>query len=99
MVFKRLALIGALAVCSANANAVNADEAKTQVIASVSGVSTYSADPTLQHGIKLILESQAAREQKLRRQEVKPATQERVVRTHKDLDGVMILGGSASLPM
>jgi len=97
MVFKRLALVGALVICSANA--VNAEEAKTQVIASVSGVSTYSGDSTLQHGIKLILEAQAAREQKLRRQEVKPATQERVVRTHKDLDGVMILGGSASLPM
>jgi len=97
MVFKRLALVGALVVCSANA--VNAEEPKTQVIASVSGVSTYSGDATLQHGIKLILEAQVAREQKLRRQEVKPATQERVVRTHKDLDGVMILGGSASLPM
>ncbi len=97
MVFKRLALMGALVICSANA--VNADETKTQVIASVSGVSTYSGDSTLQNGIKLILEAQAAREQKLRRQEVKPATQERVVRTHKDLDGVMILGGSASLLM
>ena len=97
MVFKRLAFMGALIISSASA--VNADEAKTQVIASVSGVSTYSGDSTLQHGIKLILEAQAAREQKLRRQEVKPASSERVVRTHKDLDGVMILGGSASLPM
>ncbi len=97
MVFKRLALVGALAVCTATA--VNADEAKTQVIASASGVTTYSGDPTLQHGIKLILEAQAARAQKLRRQEIKPAPQERVVRSHKDLDGVMILGGSASLPM
>lgn len=97
MVFKRLALVAALAVSSANA--VNADEARTQVIASASVVSTHSFDPTLQDGIKLILESQAAREQKLRRQEIKPAPQERVVRTHKDLDGVMILGGSASLPM
>ncbi|MBS2000857.1 MAG: hypothetical protein U0103_02020 [Candidatus Obscuribacterales bacterium] len=97
MAFKKFALIAALAVCSATA--VNADESKTQVIASASGVSTYSGDPTLQHGIKLILEAQVAREQKLRRQEMKPAPQERVVRTHKDLDGVMILGGSASLPM
>src|ERR1700712_1363337 len=97
MVFKRFALVGALVICSANA--VNADETKTQVIASVSGVSTYSGDSTLQHGIKLILEAQAAPEEKMRRQEVKTATQERIVRTHRNLDGVMILGGSASLPM
>lgn len=97
MVLRKLAVVGALMLCLASA--ANADEAKTQVIASVSGVSSYSGDSTLQNGIKLILEAQAAREQKLRRQETKPASSERVVRSHKDLDGVMILGGSASVPM
>ena len=98
MVFKRIALLVALVICSAS-SAVNADESKTQILASMSGVTNYSGDPDLQNGIKLILESQVAREQKLRRENVKPATQERVVRTHKDLDGVMILGGSPALPM
>ncbi|MFX5957101.1 hypothetical protein ABTF01_22145, partial [Acinetobacter baumannii] len=78
---------------------VNAEEAKTQILASVSGVSTYAHDPVLQNGISLILESQAAREKKIRRDNMKPVLQEKVVRTHKDVDGVMILGGSSALPM
>ncbi len=99
MVIKRVALLGALVLCSA-VSAVNADEPKTQLLASMPGVTHYTADPTLQNGIKLILESQVAREKMLRRENVKPAIQqERIVRTHKDLDGVMILGGSTALPM
>ncbi len=98
LLLKRAALLGALVVCSA-LSPVNADEARTQKIASMSGVTNYAGDPTLQSAIKLILASQTAREQKLRRENVKPASQERVVRTHKDLDGVMILGGSAAIPM
>jgi hypothetical protein len=97
MVFNKVALLGALLICSASA--VNAEETKTQVLASVSGVTTYGGDPALEQGIKLIFEAQSARDTKLRRENIKTAPQEHVVRTHRDLDGVMILGGSAALPM
>jgi len=74
-------------------------EAQPIEVASISGVTSGVNDPALQRAFNVILESQKAREMKMRRDTKQTAPQDKVVRSHKDINHAMILGGAETLPM
>jgi hypothetical protein len=76
---------------------VGAENDKT-IIAALPTVSV-SADPEIKQASDYIKQSQDAQQRQLRRKDIKPTSQEKFARLHRDSDHVLILGGSESIPM
>jgi len=95
----RVVVLLAMALGIATIPSIAQEEVKPIELASISGVTTGIGDPALQKAINLLLESQKARDLKQRRENKQTAPQDKVVRTHKDVDHALILGGAEILPM
>ncbi|HEY9717252.1 MAG TPA: hypothetical protein V6C69_07280 [Trichormus sp.] len=89
-----LAVVGAMSLCP-----VQAEETNSVVATALPGL-PINSDPAFQKAVDFIRENKVTHEKKLRRDDIKPVVQQKVVRAH-DVDHMMIMGvdGSASLPM
>jgi len=89
-VLSAIFVLGSLAVCPSYAD-------NAQVVASLPP--TTASDPVLDRAFEIIHQSKAAQERQLRRDQYKPVSPLRVVRSRRDLSHTYIMGGSAAVPM
>jgi len=90
-VLSAVMVLGSLAACPAYAG-----DAQT-VIASLPPVT--ASDPVVDRAADVIHQSKAAQERQLRRNEFKPVSPLKVVRSRHDSTHTYVLGGSAAIPM
>jgi hypothetical protein len=90
-VLSAITLLGSLTVCPGLA------EDAQSVIASLPPVT--ATDPVLDRACDIIHQSKAAQERQLRRDQYKPVSPLKVVRSRRDSSHTYILGGSAAIPM
>jgi hypothetical protein len=95
--FGQALLCALVAASSLTLCPVNAEESQT-VVASLPG-STLGSDPVLDRAMDIIRHSREAAQTQIRRNDYKPATDEKIVRTHRNDGHTFILGGSAAIPM